>query len=136
MSTELLVPFSLDPNGHPAVTQDPNVQAMQHVKSIVATQPGTRVMLPTYGVPVRSFMFSPDPQLVTMKIDRDVRQQMGTWEPSITVINVTATPNSDFGIAEIDVGFSASPIETGQIQTATVLVGGTVIDSTTPVSGT
>lgn len=135
MSTELLVPFSLDSNGYLAVTQDPNVQAMQHVKSIVATQPGTRVMLPTYGIPVRSMLFNPNPQLVTMKITRDVEQQMATWEPSITVLNVTASPNSDFGIAEVDVDFSSNPLETGLVQTATVLVGGTVIDSSTIVSG-
>jgi phage baseplate assembly protein W len=136
MSIELLVPFSLDSNGHPAVTQDPDIQAMQHVKSIVATQPGTRVMLPTYGVPVRSFMFKPDPQLVTLKITRDVEQQMAAWEPSINVLSVRASPDSDFGVAEIDVDFSASPLQKGQVQTATVLVGGTVINSTQPVTGT
>lgn len=135
MSIELLVPFSLDSNGHLAVTQDPNVQAFQHVKSIVATQPGTRVMLPAYGIPVRSMLFAPNPQLITMKITRDVEQQMATWEPSINVLNVTASPNSDFGVATVDVDFSSSPLETGLVQTATVLVGGSVVDSSTPVSG-
>lgn len=136
MSLELLVPFSLDPDGHPAVTQDPDVQAMQHVKSVVATQPGTRVMLPTYGVPVRSFLFRPDPQFITLKITRDVEQQMAAWEPSITVLNVTASPDTDFGVAAIDVDFTANPLETGVQLTATVLVGGSVVDSTSPVSGT
>lgn len=136
MSVELLVPFSLDANGHPAVTQDPDVQQMQHVKSIVATQPGTRVMLPDYGVPVRSFLFRPDPQLVTMKITRDVEQQMARWEPLITVLSVTASPDSDLGTTEIDVDFRGSPLETGAVQTATVLVGGTVITAAQNVSGT
>lgn len=136
MSLELLVPFGLDSNGRPAVTQDPAVQAFQHVKSIIATQPGTRVMLPAYGIPVRSLLFRPDPKLVTMKITRDVEQQMAAWEPSITVLNVTASPDSEFGVAELEVDFTASPLETGQVQTATVLVGGTVINSAEPVTGT
>lgn len=130
------MPFGLDSNGHLAVTQDPAVQAMQHVKSIVATQPGTRVMLPSYGIPVRSLLFRPDPQLVTMKINRDVTQQMAFWEPAITVLNVTASPDSDFGVASLEVDFTANPLETGQALTATVLVGGSVIDSSQVVTGT
>ena len=129
MSIELLVPFSLDSNGHLATTQSPDKQAMQHVKSIVATNPGERVMLPDYGVPVREYMFHPDPDLITMKINRDVMVQMARWEPAITVLGVRATPNSDFGLAEIDVDFTANPVETNAVQTATVEVGGTVIES-------
>ncbi len=129
MSLELLVPFGLDDNGHAAVTQDPDVQAMQHVKSIVATNPGERVMLPDYGVPVREYMFKPDPDLITLKINRDVTIQVARWEPSVTVLGVRASPDSDFGVAEIDVDFTANPVETNAVQTATVEVGGTVIES-------
>lgn len=136
MSSELLVPFGLDDNGHPATTQDPDVQAMQHVKSIVATNPGERVMLPDYGVPVREYMFKPDPELISLKINRDVTVQMARWEPSISVLTVRASADSDFGLAEIDVDFAADPVETSAAQTATVEVGGTVINSANAVSGT
>jgi phage baseplate assembly protein W len=135
VSIELLVPFGLDANGNLAVTADPDVQAMQHVKALVATQPGSRVMLPGYGVPVRTYLFTPDPQLITLKITRDVETQMAAWEPSIRVLGVTATPDSDFGVAQVDVSFTASPLDTGATQTATVLVGGDVITSAAPAAG-
>lgn len=123
------MPFGLDSNGHPAVTQDPDVQAMQHVKSIVATNPGERVMLPDYGIPVRGYLFQPDPALINLKINRDVTVQMGRWEPSITVLSVRGTSDTDFGVAEIDVDFTANPVETNAVQTAVVEVGGSVIES-------
>lgn len=129
MSTELLVPFGLDSNGHPAVTQSPDIQAMQHVKSVVATNPGERVMLPDYGVPVRGYLFQPDPELITLKINRDVTIQLARWEPAISVLGIRASPDSDFGLAEIEVDFTANPVETNAVQTATVEVGGTVIES-------
>lgn len=136
MSTELLVPFALDANGHLSVTTDPNVQTMQHVKALVSTQPGTRVMMPNYGVPVRSYLFNAAPELVTMKISNDVTNQMNTWEPSITVIRVRAgNANPATGTAVIDVDYSASPLETGARHTATVLVGGDVIDTSSAVTG-
>ena len=40
MSTELLTPFGLDVGGQIAVTTDPNVQAQQHVNSLISTTPG------------------------------------------------------------------------------------------------
>lgn len=128
MSTELLVPFSLDSNGHLAVTTDPNVQAEQHVKSIVATNPGERVMLPDYGIPVRGYLFSSPFQLVQLKIQQNVKTQMARWEPSITVLGVTS-PNADqYGVAQVDVSFTSNPLETGGKHTATVLIGGDVVE--------
>lgn len=128
MSVELVVPFGLDSNGNLAVTTDPNVQAAQHVKSIVATNPGERVMLPNYGIPVRGYLFSSPFQLVQLKIQQDVKTQMARWEPSITVLGVTS-PNADqYGVAQVDVSYTSNPLETGGKQTATVLVGGDIVE--------
>jgi phage baseplate assembly protein W len=128
VSTELQVPFSLDSNGNLAVTTDPNVQAAQHVKSIVATNPGERVMMPDYGIPVRGYLFSSAYQLVELKIQQNVKTQMARWEPRITVLGVTS-PNADqYGVAQVDVSYTSNPLETGGTQTATVLIGGDVVE--------
>ena len=128
MSTELLVPFGLDSNGHLAVTTDPNVQAAQHVKSIIATNPGERVMLNDYGIPVRGYLFSSAVELVQMKIEQNVKTQMARWEPSIGVLGITAGPADQYGVAQVDVSYTSNPLETGGRHKATVLIGGDVVE--------
>lgn len=126
MSAEILIPFTLDVNGSIAVTTDPDVQQAQHVSSLVTTNPGERVMKPTYGVPVATYLFGNGAAAIAQKIGKDVMQAMAAWEPGITVNSVSPVWNAQGGIAEIDVDYLAAPEDTGQVQTATVNVGGTV----------
>ena len=124
MSTEVIVPFGLDTNGMILTTQDPAVQAMQHVRSIVATRPGERVMLPTYGV--KEYTFGPDPSVVSTQIKQEVTRQIATWEPALQVDSIRSS-SSDNGVAQIAVDFTTDPTQTANIQTATIMVGGTVV---------
>jgi Bacteriophage baseplate protein W len=132
MSIEILVPFALDQNGKVATTADPDLQAMQHVESLVATYPGERVMLPAYGIPLRDYMFAPGVSAVTARINNDVNSAMGAWEPSLTVRSITPTADELEGVSDIKVDFTRGAANTSPVSTATVLVGGTVIDSEVP----
>lgn len=126
MNAEILVPFQLNVDGSIAATTDPDVQQAQHVASLVSTNPGERVMRPKYGVPVASYLFANGAASIASQISKDVSQAMAQWEPGITVNSVTPVPNSQGGVAEIDVDFLAAPEDTGAVQTATVSPGGTV----------
>lgn len=127
MSTEVRVPWMLDEYGNIATTQDPNVQVMQHVKSLVATEPGERVMRPEYGVPTREFVFSPGPNRVSDEIRQAVATQMAMWEPTINIIDIIASPSSSQGVAPIEVDFTQT-YTPSQTYTAVIQVGGTVVD--------
>jgi uncharacterized protein len=132
MSVEILQPFQLTSSGSVATTTNPSVQAQQHVSSLVSTNPGERVMLPTYGISLAALVFAPDDPTVITTISQDVTTAVNTWEPSLTVLGVTPVPGQDptQGQAMVNVDYSiasAPGLPGAAIQTATVLVGGDVI---------
>ena len=128
MSNEIVVPFALDVNGMVLATQDPAVQAMQHVRSVIATRPGERVMLPNYGVP--EYVFKPDPVTIAIQIQKDITDQLNTWEPTIQVNSIIPSDTDSAGSAQVTVDFTTDPTQTANIQTATIMIGGTVIQDT------
>jgi hypothetical protein len=125
-NTEILIPFGLDVNGSIASTSDPDVQQAQHVESLVSTNPGERVMLPKYGVPLASYLFGNGPSSIAVKISKDVSQAMAVYEPGVTVLSVTPVADDQGGVAEIEVDYLAAPEDTSASQTASVTAGGTV----------
>lgn len=132
MSTEILYPFQLDASGAVATTANPYVQAQQHVTSLVSTTPGERVMNPGYGVSLAALVFQPDSPALVQTIQRDVMDALSVYEPSIQVNSVSPVPGNDpsLGQAMVNVDFQigALPGQPGAgAQTATVLVGGTVV---------
>ena len=136
MSTEILYPFGLSATGGIAVTTDPNVQASQHVNSLISTRPGERVMVPTYGIDLAGQVFG-DPDEVADAIVNDVTTAMQNWEPSVTVKSVSTAPGFDpaTGLVQIEVDYvtPATGISSPtSVSTATVLVGGTVIEQVSP----
>jgi uncharacterized protein len=137
MSTEIAIPFSLlSPQGTVAVTSSPEVQTGQHVDSLVSTNPGERAMIPGYGVPLIASMFK-DTDSVATEVVNDVITAMKTWEPSVTVANVSVIPGQDTatGLVQVEVDYitpSSGNTNPAAISTATVLVGGTVLQQVSP----
>lgn len=136
MSQEIQMPFGLYPGGSVVQTEDPNVQAQQHITSLVTTQPGERVMQPAYGVDTSALMFSPNDNTISAILVNDVTVAINTWEPSIVVQAVRPVPtginSSDVGAANIEVDFAqGSQALLAQTYTATILVGGTVVGDPT-----
>lgn len=134
MSSEMLMPFSLDVGGGIAITTDPNAQAKQHVDSLVSTTPGERAMNPTYGVDLSGQVFAPDPETVSEEVQLNISQAMQTWEPGVVVTNVTLDPATDLDIGSVVVDVDivlTSQLPGGQVapKTATILLGGTVVNS-------
>lgn len=132
MSTEMVVPFQLAPDGSIATTTDPNHQNGMHIRALISTAPGERVMVPSYGVPVKGAVFLPDDQLVVSQITEQITSAMAAYEPNIIVeaVNVSAQVGDPTGSGTIDVDWSARQIQTGNsngVMTATVLVGGKVV---------
>lgn len=133
MPTEIAVPFRLASDGTIAVETNPDRQIAQHVNALVGTQPGERVMLPDYGVPVADLLFDPDANFVAQEISRAVTKAFNAYEPGVVLRRATPVPNtSQQSLARVKVDYirredGASPSSLAlQTNTAVVRVGGTV----------
>lgn len=129
MATNFLVPFALDGKGSIATTSDNDVIAMQRIRALMATSPGSRVMLPDYGVNLPGYLFNADLPGSSDKLANDIHSAIDTWEPSISVIEVTPVTNSEAtGFEDVHVEFTTSSDQAfTPTLIATVLVGGTVV---------
>lgn len=127
--TNFSIPFSLTPSGSVSTTVNPNQIANDRVESLIGTYPGERVMLPTYGVDVPAYVFSPDILSQQSLLINQIQQAIGTWEPTIALDSVTpVVTQSEVGLIDINVEFTLSnnPALT-PVQIATVSVGGSVV---------
>lgn len=137
-SFNALLPFGLNASGGIGTTTSPNLKTTQHLQSLVSTEPGERVMLPTYGVPLGADLFGAYlDEEVSPAIINQITNSVAMWEPNVNVNGVTINPNVNSltgasGAVEIDWSPSAiqSAAASGAI-TATVLVGGSVIEDGT-----
>jgi uncharacterized protein len=138
MGVEILQPFQLDTNGQIASTDDPDIQVDQHLLSLVSTNPGERVMLPNYGVPTFKYMFSMNSAENQQGFLNSVNSAMASWEPNITVdVEFINTENLFDGEMDIQINWSTGNEFTSSsngLLTATVLVGGTVVEDTNVAS--
>ena len=131
MSVEIQMPFSLGRDGAVIFTPVPDEQTQQHLEALVTTQPGSRVMLPTYGVPTMRMMFAPGDSVVQAELIDDVRNACATWEPNVTIKSITPIPSEihDYGTASVEIDWVQGAVAAfNQINTATILVGGTVVE--------
>jgi phage baseplate assembly protein W len=132
MSTEIMAPFQLAPDGGVAVTVSAIAQTQQHIEALVATGPGERVILTSYGVPTRNAVFAPNNQVIAQILQTSVASAMETWEPSVQVnsISATAQTGSPANSAAITINWSpkqvSNTLQPG-IYSSTILVGGDVV---------
>jgi uncharacterized protein len=133
VSTEILQPFQLAPSGGVAVTAVPSQQVQQHLQSLVSTNPGDRLMQPQYGVPLAGYLFGLDRSQVALLANTDISVAIGKWEPMVSIRDVRTTLSNDsLGMLAITVEYSPGPAPSSsgaQVHTATILVGGDVIES-------
>lgn len=63
---------------------------------ILSTDWGERVMRPTFGAGLRSFVFGPLSQTMLQRVQTRVLESLVTWEPRINVeqVNVTIDPKN------------------------------------------
>jgi uncharacterized protein len=132
MSTEIVVPFGLAPDGSIATTTDPNAQVQQHIEALIATSAGERVMLPTYGVGVANVVFAPNDDIVVADLSNRINAAMATWEPTVNIVNIgiVEIPGDPAGSAGVEIDWTSTAVQqsaSSGVQTATILVGGTVV---------
>lgn len=126
-SREILVPFQIGADGGIAWTDNRVKQASQHIFSIVATNPGERVMRPDYGVPLSRMMFEPDDEMVQADIKGRMLAALGKWAQRIEIVNIEAQSAVAWD-ATISFLISFRLPGSSELNTATITVGGTVTE--------
>jgi hypothetical protein len=62
---------------------------------ILLTEPGERVMRPTFGAGLRRYLAEPNTVATRAGIARDVTAAIDTWEPRVRLCAVDAQPGDD-----------------------------------------
>lgn len=109
-STEIRVPFDIGPNGGVAFTTDPVVQAVQHLISIIGTNPPERPMRPAYGTGAQDRLFDIDDPVDQTELVSDIREAVRVWAPEIEIVMLEARSHSfQDGRIEYAVQFRLKP---------------------------
>lgn len=124
---EIAQPFNIDATGAVAYDVDPVAWARNHILAVLLTNPGERVMRPSYGVGIYSFVWeNPDP-LVEQQMLTNIRQAVNIWEPNVTLHELAFVPQPDFsGIMYLEISFSLGSAPT--VHTVTFSLGGTGVE--------
>lgn len=77
----------------------------QSIEIILDTEPGERVMRPTFGCGLRRFLMQPNTVATRALIRHDVELALATWEPRIDVSSVSVDPGDDPALVYIAVSY-------------------------------
>jgi uncharacterized protein len=72
---------------------------------ILQTNPGERVMRPTFGAGLRDFVFEPVSPTTMALVQKRVQDSLIDWEPRIDVVSVTVTPSDTLNTLNITVSY-------------------------------
>jgi len=72
---------------------------------LLLTEPGERVMLPTFGTPLKQFFFEQNDSVIVERVREAIANSIRTWEPRIAVTAIDVT-NSEANMEQ-----SLSPLD-------------------------
>lgn len=75
----------------------------QSILIILDTEPGERVMRPTFGCGLRRYLMKPNTTATRTLIQREVSVALKTWEPRIDVQRVEVIPGDDPALVLIEI---------------------------------
>ena len=87
-------PISQTPLGYlPTVNAETGIKG--DLLQLILTNPGERVMLPTFGTPLRQLFFEPNNEATKTKARELILTAISTWEPRIVVLALTIETYTD-----------------------------------------
>jgi len=60
---------------------------------ILLTQRGERLMLPSFGGSLRSYLFEPNTVATQHELQQEIQKAISLWEPRISVMSVSVDPD-------------------------------------------
>lgn len=77
----------------------------QSIEVILDTEPGERVMRPTFGCGLRRYLMKPNTVATRALIRHDVELALAQWEPRITLTGVRADPGDDPALVMLEISY-------------------------------
>ena len=97
------LPLSIDEVDGFATTKNFQQVARQNLKMIVLTNPGERVMIPGFGVGLRTYIFENASSSLFETIRQRIRQQVSIYAPYISIRSIQfSQEKTDFNFVELD----------------------------------
>lgn len=105
------LPFRVDGYGRVAATTDPSRVWADRVRTVVSTNPGERVMRPTFGCPTPENLFEAM-STVPEVVEADVREAFDDWLPLLSFegldVNYEAEQNGEI---EVNLAYTVPTIQ-------------------------
>jgi phage baseplate assembly protein W len=80
-------------------------KVQQAIRIILETEPGERIMRPTFGCGLRRYLMTPNTVATRSLIQRDVAQALAQWEPRIRLDQVSVTAGDDPALVLIAISY-------------------------------
>lgn len=93
------------PDGRLAYQDGPE-KVRQAIEIILDTEPGERIMRPTFGCGLRAYLMMPNTVATRALIKRDVTLALTEWEPRIDLVAVDVTEGDDPSLVLIGVAYT------------------------------
>ena len=90
----LQYPLMLTPRGIMAQKKGVD-QIKADLLQLLLTNPGERIMLPTYGTPLRKLMFNPNDVFLEIEAKNMIVASILNWEPRVEITNIKVTSQFD-----------------------------------------
>ena len=97
-------PVAPDADGALELLDGPD-KVRQSIQLILDTDPGERIMRPTFGCGLRRYLMQPNTVATRTLIERDVKQALLNWEKRITVQAVSVSPGDDPALVYIGIAY-------------------------------
>jgi phage baseplate assembly protein W len=97
------VPLAPDPRSGQLDYAEGPEKVRQSILLILDTEPGERIMRPTFGCGLRRYLMKPNTTATRALIQREVELALTSWEPRIQVRSVQVNPGDDPALALIEI---------------------------------
>ena len=98
-------PVAVDPAVHGLPFVEGPEKVRESIRIILDTDPGERIMRPTFGCGLRRYLAQPNTISTRAQIKRDVEQALAAWEPRIEATRVDVTAGDDPALVEIAISY-------------------------------
>ena len=97
------LPLQIDQIDGYALTKNFKQVAQQNLKMLILPNPGERIMIPEFGVGIKTYLFENATQITFDTIEENIRQQVRVYLPYITIDNIRfLSERNDFVQAGIE----------------------------------
>ena len=98
-------PVHVDPERRRLLYAGGTEKVRESIWIILDTEPGERIMRPTFGCGLRRYLGEPNTVAVRALIRHDVELALALWEPRIDVASVDVVPGVDPSLIEISIAY-------------------------------